>query len=57
MVNPAFSGIFSGFEIEILEGDSTIVLEKAVFQGNVEIFPGELTVTEKAGNYFKWERT
>lgn len=42
MVNPNISGTFSGFMIEILNGDSSIVLEKYSFAGNVLISPGEL---------------
>jgi len=28
MVNPAYSGIFSGFTIEIMDGDTSIVKER-----------------------------
>ena len=43
MINPDFSGFLNGFTIEVLDGDSSIVLEKVDFPGNVEILPGELT--------------
>ncbi len=42
MVNPSYSGTFQGFTVEILDGDSSIILEKKDFLGNILIYPGEL---------------
>ena len=42
MVNPNFSGDFEGFKIEIMNGDSSIILEKIEFTGTLTILPGEL---------------
>lgn len=44
MVNPSYSGLFKGFTVEILDGDSSIVLEKIDFSGDVYIYPGLLSV-------------
>ncbi len=40
MVNPLYSGTFSGFKIEVMDGDSPIILEKVEFLGNIIILPG-----------------
>ncbi len=42
MVNPKYSGTFIGFKIEIMDGDSSIILEKIDFPGNIVINPGVL---------------
>ena len=44
MVNPAFSGNFVGFAVEIMDGNSAIVKEKSVFDGNIQILPGLLQI-------------
>ncbi len=42
MVNPSFSSTLVGFTIEIMSEDSSVILEKVTFAGNVEIKPGVL---------------
>ena len=54
MVNPNFSGDFKGFKIEIMDGDSSIILEKIEFLGTVTVLPGELVATYEADAAFKW---
>lgn len=45
MKNPDFSGIMSGFIIEILQSRSTVVLEKIEFPGDIIISPGEAAIS------------
>lgn len=48
MVNPDFKGDFDGFKIEIMDGDSSIILEKIeypAFSDSITILPGELSAT------------
>lgn len=40
MVNPGYSGTFSGFTIEVMDGDTSIVKERIVFNGNILITTG-----------------
>jgi len=54
IVNPNFSGDFEGFKIEIMDGDSSVILEKIEFPGTVTVLPGLLTSTYKAEAAFKW---
>ncbi|KRW99610.1 hypothetical protein PPERSA_03411 [Pseudocohnilembus persalinus] len=54
MINPSFAGTFEGFKIEIMDGDSSIVLEQIEFSGALTIQPGLLTGTYKADAAFKW---
>ena len=54
MVNPHFSGIFEGFKIELMEGDSSIIRESISFSGNVEIYPGKLLISYESLDNFKW---
>ena len=56
MVNPNFSGLFSGFKIEVMSGDSSIVSEKVEFLGNVNILTGLLAVSYQSDNTFKWAK-
>jgi len=42
MVNPDYSGILQGFLIEVMDSDTSIILEKVLFPGNVQILPGVL---------------
>lgn len=44
MQNPDFSGIMSGFMVEILLARSTVVLEKIEFPGDVIISPGKADI-------------
>ena len=54
MVNPAYSGAFSGFGVQIMSGlQSTVIAEKGTFAGNITISPGALSVTYQASNNFK----
>lgn len=48
MVNPDFSGDFNGFKIEIMDGDSSVILEKVeypTFGDTVTVQPGDLVAT------------
>lgn len=56
MVNPDFKGAFDGFKIEIMDGDSSIILEKIeypTFSDSITILPGELSATYYAEEPFK----
>ncbi|KAL4456526.1 hypothetical protein ABPG74_000633 [Tetrahymena malaccensis] len=57
MVNPYYSGFMQGFAVEVLQGNSTIVLEKAYFPGNIEIYPGLLNITYQGNDNFKLSNT
>jgi hypothetical protein len=39
MVNPIHSGSFSPFKIEVMDGESSIILEKIEFLANITILP------------------
>ena len=57
MVNPDFSGNFEGFKIEIMDGDSSVILEKIdhpAFSDVINILPGLLVATYETEFPFKW---
>lgn len=56
MVNPNFEGDFSGFKIEIMDGDSSIILEKVeypAFSDTITILPGLLDASYTRDAAFK----
>ncbi len=53
MVNPNYSGSFSGFKVEVMQGNSVVISEKATFVGSLSIQPGTLQVSYSANNSFK----
>jgi hypothetical protein len=53
MVNPNYAGDFSGFVIQVMNGDSPIVQEKISFQATQTIQPGLLSVAVVPENRFK----
>lgn len=53
MKNPSFSGLMQGFTIEILQGTSTVVLEKVDFAGNILIQPGQPTISYNSSDSFR----
>lgn len=53
MLNPSYSGTFSGFKIEIMQSDSSVILEKYEIVDGVEIDPGNLTVKISQENKFR----
>ncbi|KAL4505422.1 hypothetical protein ABPG72_002484 [Tetrahymena utriculariae] len=57
MRNPNFSGIMQGFTIEILQGSSTVVLEKIYFPGNIIISPGQPTISYVSSDQFKYSNS
>ncbi|EAR88802.2 hypothetical protein TTHERM_00262980 (macronuclear) [Tetrahymena thermophila SB210] len=57
MRNPNFSGIMQGFTIEILQGTSTVVLEKIQFPGNIIISPGQPTISYVSSDQFKYSNS
>lgn len=56
LVNPTFSGYFSSWKIEVLDGDS-IVLESKVFSQAIFIGTGDLVTSFTAGNNYKYAKT
>lgn len=42
MVNPNYSGVFSEFSIEIMDGDSSVIKEKIDFIKAITVDPGTL---------------
>ena len=56
-MNPLYSGILTGFKIEILDGTSSRILEKIYFNGNVLITPGILAVSVDRPNDYKLANT
>ncbi|KAL4456555.1 hypothetical protein ABPG74_000662 [Tetrahymena malaccensis] len=57
MKNPNFSGIMQGFTIEILQGTSTVVLEKILFPGNIIISPGQPAISYVSSDQFKYSNS
>ncbi|EGR31412.1 hypothetical protein IMG5_110280 [Ichthyophthirius multifiliis] len=57
MINPDFSGIMQGFKIEVLELDSSLVLEKVEFGGNIQIEPGIMKISYISSDSFKWSKS
>ena len=45
LVNPGYSGTFNGFKIEIMDSDSSIVMEEKSFPGGIYINTGDLLAT------------
>jgi hypothetical protein len=53
MVNPPFSGTFSNFKVEIMDGVSSFSLQSTPIYGNIIINPGTLSVSYVAPNRFR----
>lgn len=56
MVNPTYSGEFSGFKIEIMDSDSSVILEEFEISDGVKIEPGNLTARVDQENCFRSSR-
>lgn len=57
MVNPGYSGTFNGFKIEIMDSDSSIVLEKIEFNGGIVITTGDLLASVIQDDKFRISNT
>lgn len=57
LVNPGYSGLFNGFKIEIMDGDSSIVLEEKSFDGGITINTGDLIASVLQDDKFRISNT